>query len=91
MKLSHGLIKKNQNLKILKKETNLELYFMIQSQKTNISIVYLHGFSGSSQDGSPVHINVAEKLNSNIYLPRLYAHGLNSDEPLIEYTGKILR
>ena len=57
-------------------------------KKTNISIVYLHGFSGSSQDGSPVHINVAEKLNSNIYLPRLYAHGLNSDEPLIEYTGE---
>ena len=50
-------------------------------KKTNLSIVYLHGFSGSSQDGSPVHINVAEKLNSNIYLPRLYAHGLNSDEP----------
>ena len=57
-------------------------------KKTNISIVYLHGFSGSSQDGSPVHINVAKKLNSNIYLPRLYAHGLNSDEPLIEYTGE---
>ena len=88
MKLSHGLIKKNQNLKILKKETNLELYFMIQYQKNKISIVYLHGFSGSSQDGSPVHINVAEKLNSNIYLPRLYAHGLNSEEPLIEYTGE---
>ena len=35
-----------------------------------------------------MHINVAEKLNSNIYLPRLYAHGLNSDEPLIEYTGE---
>ena len=57
-------------------------------KKTNISIVYLHGFSGSSQDGSPVHINVAKKLNSNIYLPRLFAHGLISEEPLIEYTGE---
>tara|TARA_B100000575_G_scaffold205799_1_gene167198 strand:- start:499 stop:1485 length:987 start_codon:yes stop_codon:yes gene_type:complete len=57
-------------------------------KKTNISIVYLHGFSGSSQDGFPVHRNIAKKLNSNIYLPRLYAHGLNSDEPLIEYTGE---
>ena len=43
-------------------------------KKTNLSIVYLHGFSGSSQDGSPVHINTAKKLKSNIYLPRLYAH-----------------
>ena len=57
-------------------------------KKTNLSIVYLHGFSGSSQDGSPVHINTAKKLKSNIYLPRLYAHGLNSDEPLLEYTGE---
>ena len=57
-------------------------------KKTNLSIVYLHGFSGSSQDGSPVHINTAKKLKSNIYLPRLYAHGLNSDESLIEYTGE---
>jgi len=57
-------------------------------KKTDISIVYLHGFSGSSQDGFPVHINIAKKLNSNIYLPRLFAHGLNSNEPLIEYTGE---
>ncbi len=57
-------------------------------KKTNLSIVYLHGFSGSSQDGYPVHVNVAQKLNSNIYLPRLFAHGLNSNEPLIEYTGE---
>ena len=57
-------------------------------KKTDISVVYLHGFSGSSQDGFPVHINIAKKLNSNIYLPRLFAHGLNSNEPLIEYTGE---
>ena len=57
-------------------------------QKTNLSVVYLHGFSGSSQDGFPVHINIAQKLNSNIYLPRLFAHGLKSSEPLIEYTGE---
>ena len=63
-------------------------FFDSVPKKTNISIVYLHGFSGSSQDGFPVHTNIAKKLNSNIYLPRLYAHGLNSDEPLIEYTGE---
>ena len=57
-------------------------------KKTKLSIVYLHGFSGSSQDGSPVHTNIAKKLNANIYLPRLFAHGLNSKEPLIEYTGE---
>ena len=33
-------------------------------KKTNLSVVYLHGFSGSSQDGFPVHINIAQKLNN---------------------------
>ena len=33
MKLSHGLITMNQNSIILKWETNLESYFMIQFQK----------------------------------------------------------
>ena len=81
--------KKESKFKNLKQgnESRIIFYDSIP-KKTNISIVYLHGFSGSSQDGSPVHVNVAEKLNSNIYLPRLYAHGLNSNEPLIEYTGE---
>ncbi|MGB1449180.1 MAG: alpha/beta hydrolase [Flavobacteriaceae bacterium] len=57
-------------------------------QKTPYAIVYLHGFSGSTADGAPVHKEVAKALGANIYLPRLYDHGLATDEGLINYTGE---
>ena len=56
-------------------------------QQTDYAIVYLHGFSGSTADGAPVHREVAKAMGANIYLPRLYAHGLATDEGLLEYTG----
>lgn len=57
-------------------------------QKTEYAIVYLHGFSGSAEDAAPVHREVAKAIGANIYLPRLYAHGLESDEAMLEYTGE---
>ena len=57
-------------------------------QQTEYAIVYLHGFSGSTADGAPVHQEVAKAIGANIYLPRLYAHGLASDEGMLEYTGE---
>ena len=83
------IVKKESKFKNIKEgnESTIIFYDSVP-KKTNLSIVYLHGFSGSSQDGFPVHINIAKKINSNIYLPRLFAHGLDSDEPLIEYTGE---
>src|SRR5687768_10533659 len=40
-------------------------------QKTNFSIVYLHGFSASQEEGDPVHIETARKFGCNLYLSRL--------------------
>ena len=44
-------------------------------QKTALSIVYLHGFSASRQEISPVCETLATKLNANLYLTRLTGHG----------------
>lgn len=57
-------------------------------QQTAYAIVYLHGFSGSTGDGAPVHLEVAQALGANIYLPRLFAHGLATEEGMLEYTGE---
>lgn len=57
-------------------------------KQTEYAIVYLHGFSGSTADGAPVHLEVAQAMGANIYLPRLYAHGLTTNEGLLEYTGE---
>lgn len=57
-------------------------------QKTAYAIVYLHGFSGSTADGAPVHKEIAKALGANIYLPRLYDHGLDTQEGLANYNGE---
>lgn len=42
---------------------------------TGISIVYLHGFSASQEEGDPIHTEVAKRYGANLYLARLYDHG----------------
>lgn len=44
--------------------------------KTPYSIVYIHGFSASHEEGMPVHRRIAERYGCNLYLSRLRAHGL---------------
>ncbi len=43
--------------------------------RTGISVVYLHGFSASQEEGDPLHTEVAERYGANLYLARLYDHG----------------
>lgn len=57
-------------------------------KQTEYAIVYLHGFSGSAEDGAPVHEQVAKAIGANLYLPRLYDHGLATEEGLNQYTGE---
>jgi len=53
---------------------------------TEYAVVYLHGFTASGEEGNPVHRAFAERYGCNVYLPRLYGHGLDTTEPLIDLT-----
>lgn len=55
--------------------------------KTEYAVVYLHGFSGSEEDGYPVHEDFAKKFGCNLYLSRLADHGIDTTEPLANYTA----
>lgn len=48
-------------------------------QKTHLSVVYIHGFSASHQEISPVQQRVAEGLGANLYNTRLAGHGRSSE------------
>lgn len=67
--------------------SQLEFYDSIP-QKTAYSILYLHGFSASTEEGDPVHRNIARALKANLYLPRLSDHGLIEQEPMLNFTGQ---
>jgi len=52
-------------------------------QKTPLAVVYLHGFSASRQEISPVAENVAKALGANLFMTRLAGHG-RSDAAMAE-------
>jgi pimeloyl-ACP methyl ester carboxylesterase len=55
--------------------------------KTDYSLVYLHGFSASHEEGNPVHRNIARKFGCNLYLSRLSQHGIDTSEQLMNLTA----
>lgn len=54
-------------------------------QRTEISIVYLHGFSATHKELSPMTEQLAEKLQANVFYSRLTGHG-RSDDAMAEAT-----
>jgi pimeloyl-ACP methyl ester carboxylesterase len=56
-------------------------------RKTAYSVVYLHGFSASQEEGDPVHRDFAKRYGCNLYLSRLDGHGIDTTEPLLGMTA----
>lgn len=56
-------------------------------KKTKYAVLYLHGFSASSEEGAPFHQNIAKHFKANLYLPRLFGHGIGGQSPLEDFTG----
>jgi len=56
------------------------------NKKTKYSVVYLHGFSASQEEGAPIHTDFAKKFGCNLYLARLADHGIDTTEQLLNYT-----
>lgn len=63
------------------------VWFDSTKSKTPYSIVYLHGFSASQEEGDPVHLDFAKKFGCNLYLARLADHGVDTTEQLLNFTG----
>lgn len=57
-----------------------------KKQKTPYSFVYIHGFSASWGEGSPVNTNIAKLFGSNLYLARTAGHGLDSPDAMVDLT-----
>jgi len=81
-------IRKKEATFRIKPDNESRIYWANDSlkQRTDYCVLYLHGFSASWYEGYPAHVTFAQKFGCNLYLPRLYAHGLESDEPLLDMT-----
>lgn len=58
--------------------------------KTEYSVVYLHGFSASQGEGIPIHANFARRYGCNLYLSRLHDHGIYEKDALLDMTPEKL-
>ena len=58
--------------------------------KTPYSLVYLHGFSASQGEGAPMHTEFAKRYGCNLYLARLYGHGIRKEGAMKEITPEKL-
>ncbi|MEO7923533.1 MAG: alpha/beta fold hydrolase [Chitinophagaceae bacterium] len=56
-------------------------------QQTEYAVVYLHGFSASQEEGDPIHFEFAQKFGCNLFLARLSDHGVDTTEPLLNFTA----
>lgn len=57
-------------------------------KKTTYVLLYLHGFSASPEEGSPVHGSFAQRYGMNMYAPLLADHGLVENEPMLHFTAE---
>jgi esterase/lipase len=76
----------------LKPENNAEIVWAdpATKQKTDVAVLYLHGFSASRMEGMPTHRKFAKKYGCNLYLARLSDHGIQTSEALLDFTVKRL-
>lgn len=55
-------------------------------RQTEYSVIYLHGFSASQEEGDPVHRQFAKTFGCNLYLARMADHGVDTTEQLLYFT-----
>ena len=59
-------------------------------ERTNYSLLYLHGFSASWYEGFPANVDFAGYFGMNAYFPRLASHGIETEDALIDMTPERL-
>ena len=84
--LNHYLNQSESRFSNIREGLNKEILWVNAEEKqTEYSIVYLHGFSASRQEISPVMEKVANALGANLFFTRLSGHG-QTTEALSEST-----
>jgi esterase/lipase len=80
----------NESKHKLKPDNEARIVWLDDSTKerTEYAIVYLHGFSASQKEGDPVHREFAKRFGCNLYLTRLAEHGVDTTDPLANYTAE---
>ncbi len=88
--LDDYIAQKENQIKNLKPDNEARIVWADSIRKTPFSVVYLHGFSASQEEGDPVHEDFAKRYGCNMYLSRLAQHGIDDRESFKTLTPKKL-
>lgn len=81
-------IARNESLHKLKPDNEARIVWADSTKsRTAYSVIYLHGFSASQEEGDPVHESFARKFGCNLYLARMADHGIDTTNQLINFTA----
>ncbi|MEM8566439.1 MAG: alpha/beta fold hydrolase, partial [Bacteroidota bacterium] len=89
--LADSITKAETKVTNLKRDNESRIIFASSApSKTKYSMVYLHGFSASQEEGDPLHADLAKRYGCNLFLPRLAGHGLIEDEAMLDLKAEDL-
>ncbi|NLO03052.1 MAG: alpha/beta hydrolase [Bacteroidales bacterium] len=82
------MIKENEKMHNIKPDNESRIIWANDSsvERTEYSLLYLHGFSASWYEGYPVNKNFAQYFGMNAYFPRLASHGIDTVDALTDMT-----
>lgn len=87
--LQNWIQKREHALGNVRYDNESKIYFKDSiPQKTAYSVLYLHGFTASGKEGDPVHKMIADAFGANLYVPRLHGHGLEEEEPMLNFNNE---
>ncbi len=75
---------------VIKPKNEAEIVWIDDSTKapTEYSLLYLHGYTASKFEGSPVYSDFATRYQCNSFAARLASQGLISENAMIDYTAE---
>lgn len=83
-----GYVRNVESKHVLKPDNEARIIWNDSTRKkTPYSVVYLHGFSASQEEGDPIHTGFAREFGCNLYLARLADHGVDTTDQLLYFTG----
>ena len=86
--LEQMVAQKDKGVPGLRPDNESKLYWFDSVQQTDYCLVYLHGFSASGVEADPMHRELARRYGMNLYVPRLFAHGITAEDAMLEFNAE---
>ena len=86
--LEQRVVQQDEGVIGLRADNESKIYWADSIRQTEYCLVYLHGFSASGTEADPMHRELAQRYGMNLYVPRLFAHGISAEDAMVDFNGE---